>query len=1490
MSSEATIRDRAIRDHQAWLGYLQPDGLVVSPAALVDAQVVLDTRAIDTQAKFEPFVADIDDDKNDRQHKVIKDFPAFCCGFLEWPDDLLYGTDAACPIPESLIIPLAELGETLEPTYALKDPKPKEAKPGDSHQPQPWLLLIKVLDQTDGQPTDLDVVTTGDSASWSASATRRFERLLRETRVPIGLLVNGTHIRLVYAPRGENSGSLTFPVAAMTEVAGRPILAALHELLSRYRLLAAPSEARLQALLTRSRDYQSTVSTELAQQVIDAAFDLLRGFQAADERTKGVLLKDVLATAPNKVYEGLLTVLMRSVFLLFAEDRGLMPGGSLYQQNYALHGLFERLRADHERYPDTMDSRYGAWAQLLALFRAVYNGCSHPSMKLPARAGYLFDPERFPFLEGRPTASSPPGRLPLVPDGTIFRCLRRLLILKGERLSYRTLDVEQIGSVYEVMMGFGVGIAAGPSIAIKPKKTHGAPVPIDLDELLKQPGAERGKWLKAATDQELSDKPGVALKAAKTVDDLLAALEQGKKIARSATPAPVPTGAMLLVPSDERRRSGSNYTPRSLTEPIVRKTLEPILKRLGDDVKPDQILDLKVCDPAMGSGAFLVEACRQLAEVLVKAWHRHKQLPTIPPDEDELLYAKRLIAQRCLYGVDKNPMAADLAKLSMWLATLARDHPFTFLDHSFRAGDSLVGLTKVQIASFTWEPGGGVQKSLWAQLIEPRIDAALAARREILVAGDFMNPETKRQKLAVADEQLGVVRFIGDLAVAAFFAEEKDKPRKERRAEYLQQLTAYLGDRSKLGSGGAAGDISKRPQKPVDALRAGEKGITPFHWEIEFPEVFGRETRGFDLFVGNPPFAGHVTLSTSTHPVYTEYLRSTFDEIEGKCDLIAFFFQQTFRLLRREGCFGLVATTTVRQGDTRSSGLRVICNAGAQIFEATSRLKWPGEASVSVCVVHACKGAWSFGRILDGRPVDLITAYLFHAGGNDNPAKLHASRGRSFQGTVIRGTGFLFDDSKSEATPVAEAERLLAAAKRNSQIIRPFLGGDDLVSSPRCSTGRYVIDFGDLSEEEARKWPALFAIAEDKVKPARQGSTAKTSVGKVLDDWWKFSHRAAAMYGAIGHFDRVLACPQTSSYLVFAYVPTGVVLAQTLVVTALASTGAFCLLQSRLHEVWAVFNCSTLEERFRYMPTDAFETFPFPEDVEIDLRLEAAGQAYYEFRATLMVRNNEGLTKTYNRFHDPEEASSDILKLRDLHAAMDRAALDAYGWKDIPTACEFLLDYEEADEDGAAADGGKGRKKRKPYRYRWPDVVRDEVLAKLLALNAERAEAERLTGAAASAKPAKAKRPKTKEVDGLFAASDASDALQPVPLLQAVEIMVAILDALHPAKVQQLAAERMLILALNPAARELYEQATSGSPVAKATPGNMFKVLWQTIATTGYATISSAGMVTRSSTPIALTDAAYAHLAADAVRLFKEGEAQKRAWPTEVDNVQYVVP
>ena len=131
-----------------------------------------------------------------------------------------------------------------------------------------------------------------------------------------------------------------------------------------------------------------------------------------------------------------------------------------------------------------------------------------------------------------------------------------------------------------------------------------------------------------------------------------------------------------------------------------------------------------------------------------------------------------------------------------------------------------------------------------------------------------------------------------------------------------------------------------------------------------------------------------------------------------------------------------------------------------------------------------------------------------------------------------------------------------------------------------------------------------------------------------------------------------------------------------------------------------------------YAPSDCFETFPFPAEWQTDPNLERAGETYYEFRSDLMVRNDEGLTKTYNRFHDPEERDPDILTLREMHAAMDRAVLDAYGWDEIPTDCEFLLDYDIDEETWGA--------KKKPYRYRWPEVVYDEVLTRLLDLNQKR--------------------------------------------------------------------------------------------------------------------------------------------------------------------------
>jgi hypothetical protein len=1299
--------DYSIRDHKAWLGYIQPDGLVVSPAALVDAQVLLDRNTLPLQERFLPFVSEIELDGKDPV-MAIADFPKFVREFLEWPDDCIYGLDSSRPLPESLFVSLSNFGETLAPSFAFKDPRPKDAA-------KPWLLLVQTLPLGD----DLDARQSHNNSDWNVSPSQRFERLLRQTNVPIGLLCNGECVRLIYAPHGENSGNATFAVKDMTEVAGRPILAAFHMLLDRYRLLAAPSEARLPALLARSRDYQSRVSTTLAQQVLDALYEMLRGFQGANERVKGELLHSVIEGRPDDIYGGLLTVLMRLVFLLFAEDRGLMPTSELYVRHYSIHGLFERLRTDNEQYPDTMDHRYGAWAQLLTLFSVVYQGCKHPQMQMPARHGHLFDPARFPFLEGQTLTEA---RLPLVSDGTVFRVLEKLFILAGERLSYRTLDVEEIGSVYQTVMGFRLEVVTAPSIAIAGKRKNkgevAAPTVINLNKLLATNGNKRKEWLKEHSDQELSGDAERSLKSAATLDDLMAALD--RKIARNATPQVVPTGAAVLQPTDERRRSGSHYTPRSFTEPIVRTTLRPILEHLGEHPTPEQILDLKVCDLAVGSAAFLVETCRQLGDALVNAWQQHGDRPPLPPDETEELLARRLVAQRCLYGVDHNPMAVDLAKLSLWLATLAKDHPFTFLDHSIRCGDSLVGLTRQQIADFHWLPVR--ERVLGQNVLEQRIRSASKYRKQILDAGDMISPLLKHEKLGLADEALNLVREAGNLVIAAFFSADKDRVRRQKRDELVVRFTESLRDPT----------VSL--EDDVKSLRWSRFPVMPFHWKIEFPEVFDRENPGFDAIVGNPPFMGGTRISEISGTSYFQWLVSCYPPAEHHCDLVAYFFRRAFSLLKVGGTFGLIATNTIAQGDTREGGLKTIVKSGGHIYVAIRRYRWPGQAAVIVSIVHIAKTMNIKPCNLDGQVVERISAYLFPGTIDDSPIRLAASPYFSL-GCKIYGQGFLFDDNDPDCTPLSLIQEIITRQSDCRERILPYIGGEEFNAHPEQRPNRHVIYLSDLqTEDELSQWSELKSIVEAKVKPEREELGPNPNNVPLKRRWWAYQAHRPELYSNIFQLRRVLVNSQVSGNLTFAFLPTGWIYAHTTNVFCIETFAGFCGMQSRVHEVWARLLGSSMKDDLRYTASDCFETFPFPHEFESNATLEEIGREYYEFRASLMVRNNQGLTKTYNRFHDPDERHPDILRLRELHAAMDRAVLEAYGWDDIAAQvrCEFLLDYEDEDDDSEAP-----RRRKKPWRYRWPDDIRDEVLARLLALNAERAKEELLAGEAAAAQEAK---------------------------------------------------------------------------------------------------------------------------------------------------------
>ena len=380
--------------HLEWLGYVQPIGLIVSVPAMLEAQCYINKNIIGEHARF---LECLPRDKNDEIIPEITDFAAFAAKCLEWEAEDLKEIPQRVPLSEelsSLEVILPQYHETLRPTHAVPVFEPKEDE-------SPWQMLIQQLPTG----TDFDEPSEADSSRhWHAAPQLKFERLLREAQVPIGLLCNCRQLRLVYAPRGESSGHATFNVDEMVQVAGRPMFAALHMLLSADRMFTLGEKQRLPAILANSRKYQNTVSTKLAEQVLAALYELMRGFQSANDVRKGELLREVLASDPNQVYSGLLRVLMRLVFVLYAEDRDLMSGDSVYSNNYSVSGLFERLREDAGRFPDTMDSRFGAWSQLLTLFRLVFEGGQHATFKLPPRKGYLFDPDRYPFLEGR-TAS-----------------------------------------------------------------------------------------------------------------------------------------------------------------------------------------------------------------------------------------------------------------------------------------------------------------------------------------------------------------------------------------------------------------------------------------------------------------------------------------------------------------------------------------------------------------------------------------------------------------------------------------------------------------------------------------------------------------------------------------------------------------------------------------------------------------------------------------------------------------------------------------------------------------------------------------------------------------------------------------------------------------------------------------------------------------------------------------------------------------------------
>lgn len=1302
------------RFHETWYGMAQPsEGLVVSLPVLVDAQCA----EKQSREAHLAFLACLSEDEG---RPFVGELAQLLATVLDLGPDRF---DVGEALPRDLSLYVPEGKQRLVPTRALRWSKPREdALTAADATPsalagRPYAMLVWEVPAEVGSLDKPETVT----GKWDYPAQAKFERLLRACRVPIGLLANGHELRLVYAPHNESSGWLAFRVADMASVSGRPIFDAFVMLLSRERWFGVAAAQQLPAILSESRKRNADVTNDLSRQVFEALEVLLAGFAAADERDGTGALSAALERQDEHLYAGLLTVLLRLVFLLYCEDRGLLPTEHpLFAENYSILGLFDALQVDHGAHPDTMHRRFGGYPRLVALFRAVFLGVAHGDLVIPARRGKLFDPNEYPFLEGWGFGGSAPVeepearaavRVPSVDDLTVFTVLQRLLYLGGQRLSYKALDVEQIGSVYEALMGFGVKRLVGGAVRIRLGSKKGAArVWVEAEALLGVAGGagQREKYLgdELGFDKAVAGKIAEAVRGVRSAEEALGALEP----LSGRAPERARAGALVIQPGPERRRTSSHYTPRELTEPIVARTLEPLIKAMGEEPSAEALLGLVVCDPAVGSGAFLVAACRYLADHVVAAWTREGKAEEIGKEHGDLLnHALRLVAQRCLYGVDKNKYAIRLARLSLWLVTMARNEPFTFVDHAIREGDSLVGLGFDQLKAFHWKPEKQV---FFAEtLVREALDEAVSIRKRIQdLAGEGTYAAQREKELLLldADDALDRVRLIGDLVVGAFFGQKTDKDREKERVRRLDLVQRWLAA-EKRGDYGEAEGVLTELRGLREEIRREQR---PFHWMIEFPEVFyaerpdpldGGKVNGaamVDAFVGNPPFMGGSAIWPQFGASYRDWLLKQHEPADGNGDICAHFFRRAHTLVGNHGTAGFVATNTISQGDTRRTGLQPLLARGVRLYHVDANIPWVGDASVTVSLVHALVGIGSVhpSPVLNGRRVNAINSRFQGVPEREDPVRLGSNAKTSFLGSKIYGQGFVLEP--------AERDALIAEDTRNGERIFPYLGGEEVNTSPLQEFHRYVINLTSFSLEEARRWPQLLEIVERKVKPERDRLAGYSVAESRRDNWWKYGTPASDLYLAIAPLRRCLVTAQVTKHLCFSFQPADRVFSQKLYVFPFERYTPFAALQSRVHDAWVWLLSSTMKTDLNYSASDCYENFPFPQpDPRTVLPdLETIGEALYAARASYMLATNQGLTKTYNALKDPTADDPRILHLRRLHEDMDRAVLAAYGWTDVsvPPYCPAT------DDDRAALQ-----------------TFEDDVIDRLFLLNAERAAAEK---------------------------------------------------------------------------------------------------------------------------------------------------------------------
>jgi len=1063
----------------------------------------------------------------------------------------------------------------------------------------------------------------------------------------------------------------------------------------------------------------SRIRENLSSAVEISLRTLANGFLSHPANTK--LREEVISgrITPGEYYLWLLRLIYRLLFLMVIEERDLVypETGSLSAEE----------KTGSARLRNIYDSFYSVSRLRRLADKLFFFDDRNDDLWLSLRSCFLlFESERhgrrlgiYP-LGGDLFSSGSVGHLAHAALGNrvLLECITKLSVFENPagntlmRVNYAALNVEEFGSVYEGMLEYsGAFSIEGNTVSfqfVKSSERSSSGSHYTPEELV-QP------LIKNSLDYLIADRLELARRIADGTVKSDWSVVSGK--------GSVQFGKVKL---DLKEAIAAAHLSTKFTVSAVRKSKgEAEIIAWWNGLTPSfrhsflsayLLLSLRVCDAACGSGHILLSAARRVALELARVRTGEDQ-----PSPAPYRIALREVINHCIYGVDKNPLAVELCKVALWLESYSPGLPLSFLDHKIKCGDSIVGLAHreelmrgIAEEAFKKLPGDdpAVVKELLrrqkqekagvAELFDEEKHFAELNSLSLEFSSFSEMPELTLEEVQKKAEKYSALKGsewwrlheAADMMVAQFFI-SKTKENLKDIATHSDYISLFSGSRPRVA------------QKVARAMAVSrEKRF--FHWFLEFPDIMA--AGGFDCMLGNPPFLGGQRLSGTFGDEFLNWVKTAYAPA-GSVDLVTYFFRREYTLLNQGGFQSLISTNTIAQGNAREGGLEVMLADGGSIVHAVRSTPWPGVAAVEVSLVTVYKGTWSRQAVLGKKQVPYISSYLDDTQSIGNPFPLKMNEGKSFQGSIVLGKGFILEPE--------EAERLIRKNPKNKDVLFPYLNGDDLNSRPDQSPSRWVINFFDWEEDYCRKnYPDCFEIVERLVKPERMrlNQDNSTNINR-RRKWWLFGSDAKTLYRTIAGMERVLVTSEVTKHLCFTFIIPEITISSNIDIFAVSDDVDFSILQSTIHNYWARKYCSHLELRLKYSPTNGYENFPIPNLNNTDkIELKLAGKNYLSLRVALMLKFQIGLTKLYNLFHSPPinlkksngrelmiDQYSDVDSLRSMRVKIDNILLKSYGWSDINFAHDFYeVDYLPENDN---------------IRFTISPEARKEVLKRLLELN-----------------------------------------------------------------------------------------------------------------------------------------------------------------------------